>query len=156
MAPGAFRPPKRSSPGRRGLDEPTRKKPGLVEQKKRDLRDVRAGSDVNQIILIPPVKRIGARPVMQGTVNVRQIPSVPPKMDLVPPHLSLRRYLADVRRHAFRQILKCSLMQQFQPVDQKILMLEKRNRRPPFLPALWGNTAVQRGSKDTDHYSLHG
>ncbi len=71
---------------------------GLGQQEQADLRDVRAGRDVDQIVFAIRIERIAAREVVQRAVDQPEVPGVA-EVQHVRTHLRFRRLRPDVVRH---------------------------------------------------------
>jgi len=140
-------------PWRRGLDEPRRQMARFGEQEEADLRDVRAGSDVDEILLALDLKGIAATEVRQRAVDLFEIPRIS-ELDDVPTHLRLRRDAADVAGHRFGQRRALPVVEELQPGDQQVVVLAERDGGTPALPALRTDAAVELGSEETEDDEL--
>ena len=98
----------------------------LGEQKQADLRNVRAGGDVDEVIFLVRVEAIPAGEVEQRGEDRFKIPRVL-KIDPVRRHRRLRRDRLRVRRDLAVKGFKLRLEQNLKPRDEQILVLAERN-----------------------------
>ncbi len=132
---------------RRKLQQPRRDEARLGEQEPADLRDMRAGGDVDEIVLLLGIEGIGAGEIPQLRINLAEIPGVA-HADQMPPDLGCRRNLLYVGDDLRRQPLRMHIVDEFQPVDEQPLLLAQRHCRPPSLPTVVSAAGIERRSKD--------
>ena len=82
--------------------EPPRHVARLGQQEQADLRDVRAGRDVDEVVLASGVERVRAGEVVERAVDLLEVPRVGRFVD-DQPHLGLRRTRDDVVAHRLRR-----------------------------------------------------
>ena len=119
--------------GRGALHEHPGQVPGLGEQEQADLGHVRAGGDVHAVVLGLGVEGVGGGEVVQLPEDRLEVPG-PLHRDLVQADLGLRGHPGHVRGGLPGQPGELALVQQLQPVDDPVLVLAQRDRRPPTLP----------------------
>lgn len=105
----------------------------LREEEHADLRHVRPGRDVHEVLLGIHVEWIVARELVQGGVDLREVPRIG-NVERVQDDLRFRRHGSDVARHRGRESVRVRRMQEFEPVDDEVLLLAKRHRGTPALP----------------------
>ena len=100
------------------------------QQEQADLCDVRAGGDVNEILFRLGVERVGPGEIVQRRVDLLEVPGVFHR-DQVGAHLGLGRDRGDVGGHQLGQLFFLRPVEQFEAVDQQVLVLADRDARPP-------------------------
>ena len=110
--------------------------PRLGVEKQADLLDVGAGGDVDEVVLVigPEAHRPGE--AMERREHLLEVPRIG-DADLVERESRLWGDGADVADHARGQIPLRRKVDQFEPIDDEILMLAQRHRRPPPRPAVF-------------------
>ena len=126
-APGS---PARCRLRRRGLQQPRREVARLGQQEQADLRDVRAGRDVDQVVLAIRIERVAAREVVQRAVDLAEVPRVA-ELDACGAHDRLRRQRPDVVGHGRRERLLRAAVQQLEAADDEVVVPAQVHRRPP-------------------------
>jgi hypothetical protein len=112
---------------------------------------VRSGGDVAQVILAGWIEGKLPGEVPQHAVGLLQIPRVG-ELDRLQLHLGLGRHLPHVLPHELGQSLEARRVQQHQAIDQQVLVLAQRHRRPPLLPPGCAALALIQGrAQETDH-----
>ena len=141
----------------RGLHEPPRQVVRLVEEDEADLRDVRAGGDVDVPVALLAVEPPRERVVVELAVDFAEIPRVV-ELDDFGDDLRVRRSGFDVADHAVRQPLEPRLVEQVELVEVQVLLHRERHVRPPGVPAVLAArpVRVERRSEKGEEGSLHG
>ena len=65
-----------AAPRRRGLDQPPRDAPRLDQEEEADLRDVGAGGDMHQVVLLLGIECISRREVVETFIDVLKVPGI--------------------------------------------------------------------------------
>ena len=103
---------------------------------------MRAGRDVDQIVLAVRIERVAAREVVQGAVHEPEVPGIAEVHD-VGTHVGFRRLRPDVIRHDVHERPLVTAVQQLQPVDDQVAVPAEIHRRPPDVPALGPAPAIE-------------
>ena len=136
-------------PGRGGLQQHAGNGARFHHQEHADLRDVGAGGDVRPILLALGIEAVAARPVVQRCVHLAEVPGIGEvHRDQI--HDGVGRQIGDVLLHQPRQGLVARWIEQLQPVDQRVLVLDQRYRGPPFRPAARALAGIQLGAQEAD------
>jgi hypothetical protein len=90
---------------------------------------------VDQVVLALGIEGIGSRKIVQSAEDLVEVPRVA-NFELMRPHLRFRGNVSNVRADGLDEIGILRLMQKLEPIDQKLLVLAKRNRRLPTIPSL--------------------
>jgi hypothetical protein len=122
----------------------------LDEQEPADLRDMRSRRDVDEIILLLRVEGIGVGEVAHGAIDLLKVPRVG-QVQNSPFDFGLWRDLRDVASDALRERGCVIVVNELQPVDQKILVLTERHGRAPSLPVIVLAGVHRRAEKADDH-----
>src|SRR5262249_35003639 len=140
-----------SHPARRTrLQEPRRDVARLGQQKEANLRDVRSRRDVDEVILGVGIKRVRPGEIVQAGVHLLEVPRIDSRID-DQPHFGFRRDVANVVADGFRQTGEGARVQQFEAVDEQILVLTDRNAGTPAFPAPSPGSPVDRGAEKAQH-----
>ena len=110
---------------------------------------MRAGRDVDQIVLAIRIERIVAREVVQGAVDEAEVPGIAEVHD-VRTHVGFRRLRPDVVRHDVHERLLGTAVQQLEPVDDQVVVPAEIHRRPPGVPAVGPAPAIEHRSQDPE------
>ena len=120
-----------------GLQQPAGDVARLGQQEQADLRDVRAGRDVDEVVLVVGVERIGAREVVQAAVDLLEVPRIVAGSDR---RRGAPSVSGETRRMSSRTVSASAVnsrrVQQLEAIDEQVLVLAERDRRAPVLPAL--------------------
>ncbi|MNH01427.1 hypothetical protein D3C79_606470 [compost metagenome] len=138
--------------GWRGLDQPRRQVARLGEQEPADLRDVGAGGDVDQVVLVLGIERVGAGKIVQGTIDLLEVPGIAQDHGLQA-HLGVWRDALDVVTYALgqAQIAGAGAVDQLQAIDRGLRLLAQADGRAPALPARGAfAVAIKGGAEKTD------
>src|SRR5262249_29212139 len=141
-------------PNRR-LNQLAGKVSGLGQQEHANLLHMRAGGDVDQILLARSVEFLIAAETVQPAVTLSQVPRV---VDLQPsraPH-RLWRDRADVIDDRSRQPFITLLVKHLEPLDDQIFLLAHGHCRPPAIPTLRPIAAVHIGPQHPNYDYLFG
>ena len=106
----------------------------LGQQEQADLRDVRPGGDVHQVILGFRIERIRSREVVQVCIHRLEIPWVGRGVDMQA-HLRLRRHVPDVVAHGGGEARMRLGEQELEARHDEVLVLAQRHARAPLLPS---------------------
>ena len=139
-----------------GLDESAREETGFVEKEERDLGDVGAGGDVDQVVVLIAIKGVVAGPVVEAAVDVGEVPGVATEIDFVEDDGGFGGDEADVGGDLLGEGEGVGFVEEFEAVDEEVFVLEERDAGSPFVPALGGGAAVELGAKDADGDAFHG
>ena len=91
--------------------------PAFGEQEPADLRDVRAGGDVDVVVLIVRFERVAAQEIVQRRIDAIEIPGIG-QVGAVPPQRGPGRNLREIVRHRLREPVVATLVgQPFETVD---------------------------------------
>ena len=77
---------------------------------------MRAGGDVDEIVLALRIERIAGREIVQRAIHFLEIPRVL-QVDPVKPHIGLGRNAGDVGTQMFGELLGPAVVDQLKPVD---------------------------------------
>ena len=117
---------------------------GLGEEEEANLRHMRAGGDVNQVLLLLRIEGIRPGKIVERAIHRFEVPRLvefhPAEDDL-----GFGRHTADVVLNRVGQRLKFPRIQEIEPGDKQVLMLAETDRGTPQIPALRLLAAVQRG-----------
>jgi hypothetical protein len=143
-----------ASARRRGLKQSTGKEARFGEQEQADLRDVRAGGDVHQQLVVLCAVGERTRRIVQGGVHLLEVPGV---VDLERHHhdLGLGRQTPDVFDRDLGLGPEFLWNQQLQPIDAQVRLLEQRDRGPPALPSSGADAAIELRTPDPEHHAPH-
>ena len=129
--------------------------PRLRQQEQTNLRDVGAARDVDQVVLALGIERIRARKIMQRAEDLIDVPRVP-NFELMGPHFCLRGNVSNVIADNLDELGIFFLMEKLQAIDQKLLVLAKRNRGTPTIPSLCPfSDGIKVGTDQSDHDGRH-
>ena len=111
-----------------------------------------AGRDVQEVVLLLRIEVPAAREVMQRGVHLFKVPRIA-GFHFHPHDLGFRRDRCDVEPHALGQAATACVVDQFEAMHEKVLVLAQRNRGPPFFPAPSALAAeVEHGTEETDNH----
>ena len=119
--------------------------PRLGQQEETNLGDVRAGRDVDQIVLALGVERIRAREVVECPENLVEVPGVA-NFDLMRPHFGFRRDASNILASALNNFGVPALMEQLEAIDQELLVLTEGDRGTPSIPSLGAVAGIEIGA----------
>ncbi len=122
----------------------------LDQEEPADLRHMRAGGDVDVIVLGVRIEGIGGGEVVHRAIDLLEIPGVF-QLHRVEAHLGLGRDAGDVAAQVLRNPGKALAVDQLQAADKEILVLAERHGRPPALPAVLLFSHVERRAEKADH-----
>ena len=106
----------------------------LRQQEQADLRDVRAGRDVDEVILGLGVERRTSGRSRAGSRTPLRSPRDPSSRSHEA-HLGLGRDMTDVVAHGLGQRGETLRVQQLEAIDQQVFVLAAGDARPPDVPA---------------------
>ena len=144
------------APWRRCLQQARRQVACLGEQKPADLRDMAAGGDVDQVVLVLGIERVGTREIVQRRIHLLEVPGVAQRhLDVA--HLGFRRHRRDVETGSLREAAAAFVMQHFESMHQQVFLLAKPDRRTPLLPtrATAATVVELRAEEADDDGSFH-
>jgi len=134
--------------GRR-LQQTARQVMRFRQQKETDLRHVRAGGDVDEVILSLGVEGIVARKAEERFVNLLEVPWIA-EFDWVQNDLGFRRNRVDVAAHLLGHGCFSFAVQQLETIHDHIRLLTDGDRGAPVLPAVGMFANIERGSKQAN------
>lgn len=137
----------------RGLEQLARQVARFRQQEQANLRDVRSGGDVNEIVFRLRVERISPGEVVQCSIDLLEVPRVFHR-DEVGANLGLGRNRGDVGGNQAGQLLLLRPMEQLKPANEKVLVLADRDARPPRSPAIRPHAGVQSRAEQPEDDSL--
>lgn len=137
------------APRRRGLHQPGRQVARLGKEKPADLRDMGPGGDMHQVVLALGVKGVDADEIVQGAIDLLEVPGVA-QFHLLQADLGMRRHRGDVGANPLGQaeVAGVVAVDQFEAVDQQVRLLAQADARPPLLPARRALAETVEGGAD--------
>jgi len=133
------------------LEQATRKVTRLCQQEQADLRHVRAGGDMNEIVLRLRIERRRTNEIEELAVNLLKVPGIR-EVDQIGLNPCFGRHGPDVLRDELRQAAVRRTMQEHEAIDPQVLVHHEAHGRAPLVPA--GRiqlAAVQRRPKKSDY-----
>ena len=123
--------------------------PRFGEEKQADLLDVRAGGDVDEVVLVigPKLERSGE--AMERRKHLLEVPGIG-DADFMACDDRLRGNRADVPGHDGGEVALRRQVDEFEPIDDEVLVLAQADRRPPPRPTLLRLPGVEPEAEDSD------
>ena len=121
------------------------------------MRDVSAGRDVDQIILIVGIEGKAAREVEQLAIYLFEIPGVV-EVEQLRHDLGFGRHVTNVVGDIFSEPAVITAVQQNEAIDAQILLHADADRWPPLVPARRPELGgiERRAEESDDGNGLHG
>ena len=116
-----------------GLQQAARDVPRLGQEEQADLRDVRPGRDVDEVVLGLGVERVGAGEVVQRAIHLLEVPRVRRVIGARAAPRS-RATRGGCRRGRSRPAREPLRMEQLEAVDKQVFVLTRGNGRTPRVP----------------------
>jgi len=111
---------------------------------------VRAGGDVDQVVLALRVEGVGTSELVQRAVDLLEVPGVA-KVDGVETDLGLRRHGAQVGGDGSRERRMRGRVEELEAVDEEALLLAEADTRAPAVPAPGTRARVQDRTQEPEY-----
>jgi hypothetical protein len=135
---------------RPGLQQARGEVPRLGEQEQADLRDVRAGRHVDEDVVLLGIECQVVRERQQQVEHLLEVPGIA-QVGAAPLGFGLGRDGPDIGENGLGELGVAPLAEQHEALHEQVLVLAHRDVRPPVVPPVLPDAAVELRAEEADH-----